>query len=77
MASKAFRCGRRRGDDEVCAERQVRAAPTHQPWTWQITGLGERQIDMNFGIGPNWAVAIAKSLPGSQRPSVVIPSSQW
>ncbi len=52
--------------------------PTHQPWTWQITGFGERQMLMNLGIGPMLgAVAIAKSLPGSQRPSVVMSSSQW
>ena len=52
--------------------------PTHQPCTWAITGLGARQMLMNFGIGPKFgAVAITKSLPGSHAPSVVSPSSQW
>jgi NAD(P)-dependent dehydrogenase (short-subunit alcohol dehydrogenase family) len=52
--------------------------PTHQPCTSAITGLGERQIDMNLGIGPMLgALAITKSLPGSHSPSVVMPSSQW
>ena len=42
--------------------------PTHQPCTWAITGFGVRQMLMNFGIGPDAGeVAIAKSLPGSQR----------
>ena len=25
--------------------------PTHQPWTWAITGFGERQTLMNFCVG--------------------------
>ena len=25
--------------------------PTHQPWTWAITGFGERQTLMNFWVG--------------------------
>ncbi len=33
---------------------------------------------MNLGTGPAAGeVAMAKSLPGSHRPSVVMPSSQW
>ena len=52
--------------------------PTHQPWTWAITGFGERHTLMNFWVGASaGAVAPMKSLPGSQRPSVVIPASQW
>ena len=51
--------------------------PTHQPCTWAITGLGVRQIDSSFWVGASCgAVAIAKSLPGSQRPSVIIASPQ-
>ena len=52
--------------------------PTHQPCTWAITGFGARHRLMNFGTGPRLAVvAPMKSLPGSQRPSVVSISSQW
>ncbi len=52
--------------------------PTHQPCTCAITGLGERQMLMNLGIGPRLgAFATMKSLPGSHSPSVVSPSSQW
>ena len=51
--------------------------PTHQPCTWAITGFGERQMLMNLRIGPRLDVDMAKSLPGSHSPSVVIPSSQW
>ena len=51
--------------------------PTHQPWTWAITGFGVRQMLMNFWVGPYGDAAHAKSLPGSQRPSVVTSSSQW
>ena len=52
--------------------------PTHQPCTWAITGLGARQTLMNFWVGAiSGAVASAKSFPGSQRPSLVIQSSQW
>ena len=46
--------------------------PTHQPWTWAITGLGERHRLMNRGTAPRLCeVAAAKSLPGSHAPSVV------
>ena len=52
--------------------------PTHQPCTWTITGFGARHRLMNFGTGAGLAVvAPMKSLPGSQRPSVVSISSQW
>jgi hypothetical protein len=51
--------------------------PTHQPWIWQITGFGERQRLMNFGIGPRLGVvATTKSLPGSHSPRLVRRSSQ-
>ena len=43
-----------------------------------MTGLEARQIAKNFWCGlVTWAVIAAKSLPGSQRPSVFIASSQW
>ena len=52
--------------------------PTHQPCTWAITGLGARQMLNSFCVGEAvGAVAITKSLPGSQRPSVLSASSQW
>jgi len=52
--------------------------PTHHPCTCAITGLGARHTLMNFCVGDSsGAVASAKSLPGSQAPSVVIHSSQW
>ncbi len=52
--------------------------PTHQPCTCAITGLGERQTLISFCVGASaGAVAKTKSLPGSQRPSVVSCSSQW
>ena len=52
--------------------------PTHQPWTWAITGLQVRQMLISFCVGDSCgAVAIAKSLPGSHLPSVVMNSSQW
>ena len=42
--------------------------PTHQPWTWAITGFGQRQTLMSFCVGASsGAVAATKSLPGSQR----------
>ena len=51
--------------------------PTHQPWTWAITGFGARQTLMSFCVGALCgAVANAKSLPASHSPSVVIWSSQ-
>ena len=43
--------------------------PTHQPWTWAITGLGQRQTH-ELRAGRVRARAIAKSLPGSHLPSV-------
>ncbi len=51
--------------------------PTHQPWTWAMTGLGERHRLMNRGTTPTSEAARAKSLPGSHAPSVVSDSSQW
>ena len=51
--------------------------PTHQPWTWAITGFGARHTLMSFWVGALCgAVANAKSLPASHSPSVVIWSSQ-
>ena len=51
--------------------------PTHQPCTWAITGLGERQTLISFCVGESsGAVANAKSLPASHSPSVAISSSQ-
>jgi hypothetical protein len=41
-----------------------------------MTGLGVRHRLMNFRVGPYGEAARAKSLPGSQRPSVVRASSQ-
>ncbi len=52
--------------------------PRHQPCTWAITGLGERQMLISFWVGAiSGDVAIAKSLPASHAPSVVICASQW
>ena len=52
--------------------------PTHQPWTWAITGFGERQTLMNFCVGARpGAVAHDEVLAGVPRPSVVSASSQW
>ena len=51
--------------------------PTHQPCTWAITGFGQRQTLSSFWVGESsGAVAITKSLPGSQRPSVSSASPQ-
>ena len=42
-----------------------------------MTGLDARQIAMNFCVGPvSRAVTIAKSLPGSHWPSVIMESPQ-
>ena len=40
--------------------------PTHQPWTWTITGFSVFQMLISFGVGPvcGW-VTIAKSWPAS------------
>ena len=36
----------------------------HQPWTWAITGFGERQTHISFWVGEiSGAVANAKSSP--------------
>ena len=43
--------------------------PTHQPCTWAITGLGVRHTLISCWVGAtSWAVAKAKSLPGSHSP---------
>ena len=53
--------------------------PRHQPWTWAMTGFGDRHMDMNFCVGEIWgAVANIQSLPASHCPSgVVMCSSHW
>ena len=51
--------------------------PTHQPWTWAITGFGERHVLMKRSVGPANAPVPTKSLPGSHSPSVVRTGSQW
>jgi hypothetical protein len=49
--------------------------PRHQPCTCAITGFGQCQMVASFLVGESCgAVAITKSLPGSQRPSVSIAS---
>ena len=51
--------------------------PTQYPWTWAMTGFGERQTLMSCWVGASsGAVAATKSLPGSHRPSVLIASPQ-
>jgi hypothetical protein len=43
-----------------------------------MTGFGQRQTLTNCCVGATWgAVAMTKSLPGSQRPSVSSASPQW
>ena len=52
--------------------------PTHQPWTWAITGFGERQMLMNLGTAPAAGeVGHREVLARVPRAVGGQPSSQW
>ena len=39
--------------------------PTHQPWTWAITGLGQRQTLISFWVGETCGAVAITALAGS------------